>query len=170
LLDDIIEEKLFNPTSVCIALVAGGILMLGTEYWKKRSGKEQSELSLHELSISKCLMIGFLQCIAMWPGTSRSMMTIVGGYYAGLRPALAAEFSFLLGLITLSAASGYKALTMGKALLILNAGPLLFGIIVATISAALAVKFLVHVLTRYGLSAFAYYRIVLAGGILLALS
>tara|TARA_B100000989_G_C19235648_1_gene341830 strand:- start:205 stop:501 length:297 start_codon:yes stop_codon:yes gene_type:complete len=98
------------------------------------------------------------------------MMTIVGGYYAGLRPALAAEFSFLLGLITLSAASGYKALTMGKALLILNAGPLLFGIIVATISAALAVKFLVHVLTRYGLSAFAYYRIVLAGGILLALS
>ena len=169
LIADIIEEYLFNPLSVCIALVAGAFLMLVTESWRKLTQPHTSGPGpdLHELSVKQSLMIGLLQCVSMWPGTSRSMMTIVGGYFAGLRPARAAEFSFLLGLITLSAASGYKALTAGKALLTLNVGPLLFGILIATIAAAFAVKFLVSILTRYGLAPFAYYRILLATAIVL---
>ncbi len=169
LLADLIEEYLFNPLSVCIALVAGAFLMLVTESWRKLTQPHATGPGpdLHELSVKQSVMIGLLQCVSMWPGTSRSMMTIVGGYFAGLRPARAAEFSFLLGLITLSAASGYKALTAGKALLTLNVGPLIFGIVIATIAAAIAVKFLVHILTRYGLAPFAYYRILLATAIVL---
>lgn len=169
LLADIIEEYLFNPASVCIALAAGAFLMMVTEFWRKLTQHESDALGpdLHELSLKQSVMIGLLQCISMWPGTSRSMMSIVGGYFAGLRPARAAEFSFLLGLITLSAASGYKALTAGKALLTLNVGPLIFGIAVATIAAAIAVKFLVHILNRHGLAPFAYYRIILATAIVL---
>ncbi|MGE9297056.1 MAG: undecaprenyl-diphosphate phosphatase, partial [Puniceicoccales bacterium] len=119
LLDDFIESKLFNPLSVAIALIFGAFLMLGVESWRKRKGtpSDSEGPDLHEISVGKSLIIGFLQCIAMWPGTSRSMMTIVGGYVVGFTPKRAAEFSFLLGLITLTAASGYKALTLGPVML-----------------------------------------------------
>jgi undecaprenyl-diphosphatase len=118
---------------------------------------------LAQLTVGKSVMIGFFQCFAMWPGTSRSMATIVGGYIAGLSPAHAAEFSFLLGLITLSAASAYKCLTDGSEMLAaLNIGPVLVGCIVAFISAALAVKWLVGYLSKHGLALFAWYRIALA--------
>ncbi|MEC7609876.1 MAG: undecaprenyl-diphosphate phosphatase, partial [Verrucomicrobiota bacterium] len=92
-----------------------------------------------------------------------SMMTIIGGYLVGLSPVRAAEFSFLLGLITLSAASAYKMIQVGP--LIVQAvpiGPVLLGIFVAAISAAIAVRWLVSFLTKYGLSLFAWYRIALA--------
>jgi undecaprenyl-diphosphatase len=96
------------------------------------------------------------------------MMTIVGGYLVGLSPVRAAEFSFLLGLITLSAASAYKALSVGPQILqTVPLGPLLLGILVAAVSAALAVKWLVSFLTRHGLSLFAWYRLGLAALVLL---
>lgn len=161
LLDDIIEHYLFNPTSVMVALVGGAGLMLWVERRRHAQGVSEG-LDLHELSLSACLMIGFLQCVAMWPGTSRSMMTIVGGYLAGLRPSRAAEFSFLLGLITLSAASGYKLVSSWEALRTLNVGAAFFGIVVATIAAALSVKWLVGYLSQHGLALFAWYRIGLA--------
>jgi len=169
LLDDFIESKLFNPLSVAIALIAGAVLMLGVEAWRKRRGQTGpgEGPDLHELSIRQALVIGFLQCVAMWPGTSRSMMTIVGGYLVGFSPKRAAEFSFLLGLITLTAASGYKAVTLGPAMLqAIDPGPALFGILVAWISAALAVKWLVAYLSKHGLALFAWYRLALAGGVL----
>jgi len=165
LLDDFIESKLFNPPSVALALIAGGILMLVVERWRKRKSGPVGEVGpdLHEISVKQSLIIGFLQCIAMWPGTSRSMMTIVGGYVVGFSPRRAAEFSFLLGLITLTAASGYKAITLGPVMLkALDPGPALFGIAVAWISAALAVKWLVAYLSNHGLAAFAWYRFALA--------
>lgn len=91
------------------------------------------------------------------------MMTIIGGYAVGLKPADAARFSFLLGLATLSAASIFKMYTDGASILrAISAGPLLFGIIVAFVSAALTVKWLVGFLNRRGLAPFAYYRIILA--------
>jgi undecaprenyl-diphosphatase len=165
LLDEWIESMLFAPLPIAIALAAGGLLMLAVESWRKHQLPEQDDIvDLHTLGIKQSLFIGLLQCVAMWPGTSRSMMTIVGGYIAGLSPAKAAEFSFLLGLITLSAAAGYKTVTSGPALyLAIDMGPMLLGIFVAFVSAAIAVKWLVRYLTRHGLALFAWYRFVLAG-------
>lgn len=170
LLDDFIENVLAGTIPVVIALIAGGILMLVVDRWHKNKHPGETVAhetahcpDLHELSIPKCLTVGFLQCVAMWPGTSRSMMTIVGGYLIGLSPVRAAEFSFLLGLVTLSAASVYKAISVGPYIVqTLSIGPILIGLVVATISAMLAVKWLVNFLNKHGLSVFAWYRIGLA--------
>lgn len=164
LLDDWIESMLFAPLPIAIALAGGGLLMLAVESWRKHQLPDANNIiKLHSLGIRQCLFIGFMQCFAMWPGTSRSMMTIVGGYMVGLNPARSAEFSFLLGLITLSAAAGYKTVSSGPELfLAIEIGPLLLGIFVAFISAALAIKWLVAYLTRHGLSIFAWYRFALA--------
>ena len=168
LLNDLIESALGNNTfAVAGALIVGAFVMLIVERWrhhgKKGAVPPEDGPGLEQLTVGKSVMIGFFQCFAMWPGTSRSMATIVGGYLAGLSPAHAAEFSFLLGLITLSAASAYKFLTDGSEMLAaLNIGPVLVGCIVAFISAALAVKWLVGYLSKHGLALFAWYRIALA--------
>lgn len=165
---DLIESYLFGLAPVAAALFAGGVLMLFVERWKKRKllnpdPKSESEMDLSDLSIRQCLVIGLLQCVAMWPGTSRSMMTIVGGYAVGLKPIRAAEFSFLLGLVTLTAASAYKTLLIGGAMLrALSIGPILFGLLMASISAFLAVRWMISYLTSRGLGIFAYYRFVIA--------
>jgi undecaprenyl-diphosphatase len=94
---------------------------------------------------------------------SRSMVTIVGGYLAGLNPARAAEFSFLVGLPTLAGAALLKGWQSGPAMIeVFGWNHVLLGIVVAAVSAAVAVKFLVHFLTRHGLALFAYYRLVMA--------
>ena len=102
----------------------------------------------------------------MIPGTSRSMMTILGGYIAGMDAKNSATFSFLLGLITLSAASVYKFAKDGEAMLnSLSSAPLLVGLLVAFISSAVAVKWLVGFLTKHGLIPFAIYRFILAASL-----
>lgn len=175
LLDDLIEARLGNNTqAVAAALVVGGLVMLVVESWRKRKQRLGADTEagpeLHELSLRQCACIGLIQCLAMWPGTSRSMATIVGGYLAGLSPKRAAEFSFLLGLITLSAASGYKLVFDGRQMVAaLEPGPVLLGGIVAFISAALAVKWLIGFLSRHGLAPFAWYRFALAVPVLLFL-
>ena len=109
------------------------------------------------------LTIGLLQCVAMCPGTSRSMMTIVGGYLVGLERKYAAEFSFLLGLVTLTAAAGYKTITKWETMSShLTIGPVLMGCLVAGVSAAFSVVWLVGYLSRNGLGVFVIYRIILS--------
>ena len=175
LLDDWIEAKLGNNIrAVAGALIVGAVVMLIVEKWRKRRQKgaidPEDGPGIHDLSIRQSVMIGFFQCLAMWPGTSRSMATIVGGYLAGLSPKNAAEFSFLLGLITLSAASGYKMVTDGSQMIrALEFGPVIVGCLVAFISAALAVKWLVSYLSRHGLALFAWYRIILAITVLIVI-
>ncbi len=168
LLESWIDRHLFESWPVIVALFAGGLLILAVEAWRKRRpGAEPAGPDLHELSLRQSLMIGLLQCVAMWPGTSRSMMTIVGGYLAGLSPRRAAEFSFLLGLITLSAASLYKGLKTGPAMLeVFSLGPLLVGVFMAAVSAAIAVKWMIDYLGRHGLGIFAWYRMGLALAVL----
>ncbi|MEX2579218.1 MAG: undecaprenyl-diphosphate phosphatase [Verrucomicrobiales bacterium] len=170
LLDDWIESKLGdNIPAVAGALIVGAFVMLAVEHWRKRRRGTSGPIDphagpeLHELPVSRAVMIGIFQCFAMWPGTSRSMATIVGGYVAGLSPARSAEFSFLLGLITLTAASGYKFVFDGADMVAaLSPGPVLVGCLVAFVSAALAVKWLVGYLSKHGLALFAWYRIALA--------
>lgn len=168
LFNDWIESKLFGPAPVALALALGAPLMLGVEKWRKRklSSPElasKPDMELHEITPSKALFVGLMQCVAMWPGTSRSMMTITGGYLIGLSPAQSARFSFLLGLITLSAATGFTLVKHGREMAgALDAGPALVGIAVATVTAALSVRWLVDFLSRRGLAPFAYYRIIAA--------
>ena len=171
-LNDWIEKQLGdNFIAIALALFLGGIVMLITEKKRKKapSDRPQSKLeNLDQLNFKQAFSVGLAQCLALWPGMSRSMVTIIGGYWVGLSPQKAAEFSFLLGLITLSAASAYKVLTDGAILTqTMPIQPMLLGILVAFISAIYAIRFLVNCLTRYGLTPFAWYRIVFSFVILL---
>lgn len=165
-----ISAHLFSARVVAAAFALGAVIMLAAERWRQRHGPgaiTSAGPEISELSWRQSLLIGVWQCLSLWPGMSRSMTTIVGGYQAGLRPSRAAEFSFLLGLMTLTAASGYKAVGHYAELrAALPLGPLAVGLLVATVSAFVAVRWFVGWLTRYGLSAFAWYRLAAAGVIL----
>jgi undecaprenyl-diphosphatase len=166
LLDDWIDTHLFSVGAVIVAQVGGALLMFYVEAWRKRRAQAPSSAPLSDLTPKKAAAIGLLQTVAMWPGTSRSMMTIVGGYFVGLDPRRAAEFSFLLGFVTLTAASIYKGYKSGAAMIqVFGWSNVILGAIVAAITAAICVRFLVHWLTRHGLGLFAWYRLALAGAL-----
>ncbi len=163
--DDWIDAHLMSEATVILALLVGAGLMLYVERWRRKRAVKPGavEQSISDLTPLAALKIGFWQCLAMWPGMSRSMTTIVGGYFVGLEPRRAAEFSFLLGFVTLSAASIYKALKSGTAMIqVFGWSNVTLGAVVAAVTAAVCVRFLVHWLTRHGLAVFAWYRIVVA--------
>ena len=171
LLDDLIEAVLFKPWPVITALAVGGLLLIGMKRWQDRvfaaaDGDDDDAharfTDIEHLTWKQALLVGMLQCVAMIPGTSRSMMTIVGGMLVGLRPKHAAEFSFLLGLPTLGGACVYKAMKSGDEIAALGAVTIAVGIAVATVSAAFAVKWLVGYLAKHGMALFGWYRIALA--------
>jgi undecaprenyl-diphosphatase len=163
---DWIDAHLFSVGAVIIAQVAGALLMFYAEFWLRRRATPPTAQPLSELTPTKAATIGALQCAAMWPGTSRSMMTIVGGYFVGLDPRRSAEFSFLLGFITLSAASVYKGYRSGSAMIqVFGWSNVILGAVVAAITAAICVRFLVHWLTRHGLGIFAWYRLAVAAAL-----
>lgn len=185
LLDDAIEAALFRPVPVLVALAVGGVWMIWLDRWHaRRTGGSTSAdegLTIDDLSVRRALLIGLLQCVAMIPGTSRSMMTIAGGVMVGMQRKAAAEFSFLLGLPTLGAACVFKlaknlhesSAPDGPPNLFEQLGwmPVLVGVSVATVSAAFAVRWLVGFLTRHGLAPFGWYRLVVAavlGGLVAA--
>lgn len=163
-LNDWISNHLFSVPAVIGAQAAGAFLMFWAENWRrKNTGIGYSRNDPSDLTPRKAIAIGFAQCAALWPGTSRSMVTIVGGYLAGLSPVKAAEFSFLVGLPVLAGAALLKTIKSGAAMVeVFGWANLLLGGFVAAISAALAVKFLVAFLSRNGLGFFAYYRLILA--------
>ena len=157
ILDDTIEATLFRPVPVLAALAIGGVIML--KLGKGRANSSDTDPA--DLPLRAALLIGLAQCIAMWPGTSRSMVTLAAGVALGLRPARAAEFSFLLGLPTLGGACVYKLVKDGDTVLALGTPSLVVGILVATVSAAFAVRWLVGFLTNRGLAPFGWYRLAL---------
>lgn len=173
LLKDWIEATLFFTVPVLAALAVGGVVMIVIGRWQRKffHGDEHatpadvhSFVDIEHLTWRRALLIGLLQCLALWPGTSRSMVTIVGGMLVGMKPRQAAEFSFLLGLPTLGGAcvySGWKNFSHAGPNMIdtLGASALVIGLIVATISAAIAVKWLVAFLSRHGLAVFGWYRL-----------
>ncbi len=182
-LDDRIEALLFSPVPVLGALAAGGVVLIATGPWLRRI-REQDEgppldpsldrRSLESLTVGRAALVGAFQVVAMWPGTSRSMMTILGGLATGLRPKDAAEFSFLLGLPTLGGACVFKAVKAtlrhdgGAAGFLADLGgvlPVAVGLLVSTLTAAVAVRWLVGYLTRRGLALFGWWRLILSAAL-----
>lgn len=167
LFSDKIDEMLESVTVVAVMLVVGGVFMLFCDKIFNRGSDET------KLTERRALYIGLFQCIAMIPGVSRSMATIVGGMAQKLTRKAAAEFSFFLAVPTMCAASGYKMLKLllsdeGLQLLTNNLGVLIIGNIVAFVVALLAMKWFVAFLTKYGFKVFGIYRII-AGGLILVL-
>jgi undecaprenyl-diphosphatase len=167
LLRHAIKEYLFHPIPVLGALLAGGLWMI----WLDRSRSPTHGASLESLTLQGALAIGLFQCASLWPGTSRSMMTIAGGMLIGLRARDSAEFSFLLGVPTLGAACVWELLQnllhasrdhTPNLFEVLGVGACAIGFAVAAIAAALAVRWLVGFLGRHGLAPFGWYRIALS--------
>jgi undecaprenyl-diphosphatase len=147
------------------AWFVGGVAILAVAWFKRggASGERSTGLTLADITPRIALTIGILQCVAMWPGTSRSLMTIVGGLLCGLSMMAAVEFSFLLGMVSLTAAAGYKFLKNHEVLFNnYGFGSMALATFAAWLSAFLAVKWMVSYLQRRGLQIFGYYRIGLA--------
>ena len=172
----VIKDNLFNAWTIVIAWAIGGVAILAVAFWKKgKSGDEHKGSDLDALSWRMALTIGFIQCIAMMPGTSRSLVTIVGGVLVGMHIAAAVEFSFLLGVVTLLAATVYEAfLEVGTAangeeimmavLMYQEYGlvSMMIGMFAAWISAVIAIKWMVSYLKKHGMRVFGVYRIAVA--------
>jgi undecaprenyl-diphosphatase len=140
-------------------LVGGAIILLADRRLRSASSERRG---LSGLTWRMAVGIGLAQCVAMWPGFSRSLATILGGLLVGLGMEAAVEFSFLLGLITLSASTALDALKHGHAILsAYGIGMPVLGFIAAGLSAAAAVKWMVSYLQRHGMAVFGYYRLAL---------
>ena len=163
LFNKIIKEHLQYPGPVIGALAVGGLCMIYFDRTSRAQFARQHGKSLGEITIVTAVAIGLFQSIAMWPGTSRSMMTIMGGMLLGLNPIASAEFSFLLGLPTLLAATLFKSLKEGHVLMAnVSVSSMAIGLVVAGFSALLAVRGFVSWLNKHGLAPFGYYRIAIA--------
>ena len=185
LLSHWIKAHLFGMWPVIAAWIIGGIGILAVARWRKSNPPRGGGKELKDLTWQLALIIGLLQCVAMCPGTSRSLMTICGGLLVGLSIRAAVEYSFLLGVLTLTAATAkdavgkvkdldpvYNSLFGGTKLMLHEYGalPMIIGIVAAAVSAAIAVKWLVSYLQSHGLSVFGWYRIALGlviGGLIL---
>ena len=169
LLEKPIKKYLFGGDAwglwpVVAAWFVGGMAILAVSFVRRRRGASPTTgFDLEQLTIRMALIVGFAQCIAMWPGVSRSLITIVGGVLVGLSLPAAVELSFLLGVITLTAATAYDALKHGAEMLATyGATPLLICFGAAWLSAVLAVKWMVGYLKSHGMEIFGWYRVALA--------
>lgn len=165
--NDFIESNLDNVMLVAVMLIVGGVFMLFCDRLFSHSSKQTP------MTLKRAFLIGCFQCISMIPGVSRSMATIVGGMAQKLTRKAAAEFSFFLAVPTMFGATclelyklmshdGGNVLTQGD-----NLSLLLVGCVVAFIVAALAIKFFINYVAKYGFVAFGWYRIIVGAAILI---
>ena len=152
-----IEAHLFGPVTVAGALVVGGAVMLVIEH----SVKAYQITAVEEVGLRAAWWVGVAQCFSLFPGVSRSAATIMGGLLVGMDRRTATEFSFLLALPTMIAATGYK-IVKSRALLF-KEDPLLFpvGLAVAFLTGLLVVAGFLRYIQQHTFKPFAYYRIVL---------
>lgn len=152
---DFVKARLFTPTTVAWALTVGGFAILIAEKLQTKATKR----SLDALSWRQALGIGLFQTLSLWPGTSRSAATIVGGLLLGLDRKAAAEFSFLIAVPTMMAATGYETLKMASTFSAEELGQFAAGFIVSFIVAAASITGFIRFLSRWSLAPFAWYRI-----------
>ena len=157
-----IKDRLFGVWPVIVAWIIGGVVILVFA----RRLQERSRLHgvpLESLTIRAALLIGVAQCFALWPGTSRSLVTILAALVVGLSLPAAVEFSFLLGLLTLGAATAYDGLKHGKEMIdTYGLFHPLVGFVVAFVAAVVAIRWMVTYIGRHGLELFGWYRLAIA--------
>jgi undecaprenyl-diphosphatase len=175
LFDDKIEEVLESPLPIAITLIIGGVVLLVIDKFFQKSAIEKEE----DISNKKAITIGFWQCLAMMPGTSRSAASIIGGMQQGLTRKMAAEFSFFLAVPTMLAVTAYSIFVKdwdyngveqkGFEMIMSSSSNMInfvVGNIIAFIVAALAIKFFIGFIQKYGFKVWGWYRIIV--GIALA--
>jgi len=155
-----IEKHLLYVYPVIAAWIVGAIVIFvfGDRFSSSTPGS-----ALESITMRQALIIGAAQCLALWPGTSRSLVTILAALLVGMTLAAAVEFSFLLGLLTVSAATAYGLLRHGSELVDAYGwiNPLI-GVVVGFVSALIAVRWMVTYLQRHSLAIFGWYRLVAA--------
>lgn len=162
---DFIKAYLFNPIVVSISLIIGGVILIWID--NKVMNTESETDSLENIPYKNAFYIGLMQCLSMIPGTSRAAATIIGGVFNKLNKKQATEFSFLLAIPTMFAATGYDLLktpaNFDKPEIIM----LIIGLVFAFISAWFAVKIFLKIVENYGFKYFGYYRIIIGSIFLL---
>jgi undecaprenyl-diphosphatase len=158
-----LERLLDHILVVAMTLFLGGIVLIGFD--KKA---EKPRLTIETMPYKLAILIGVIQSLAMIPGVSRSAATIIGGLGIGLSRKEATEYSFFLGVPTLMAAGLYKGYKAWPEFTSAQVTTLTVGTLLSFIFAMVSIKFLLHILSRYGLSHFGWYRIVLGGCLLAA--
>lgn len=169
LFDDKIEEVLESPLPIAITLIIGGVVLLVIDKFFQKSAIEKEE----NISNKKAITIGFWQCLAMMPGTSRSAASIIGGMQQGLTRKMAAEFSFFLAVPTMLAVTAYSIFVKdwdyngveqkGFEMIMSSSSNMInfiIGNIIAFMVAALAIKFFIGFIQKYGFKIWGWYRII----------
>lgn len=158
-----IEDVLFKPIPVALALVVGGFIIL----WAEKRKHVERIATVDEIKPADAAKVGVIQVLALIPGTSRSAATILGGLFMGLSRRAATEFSFFIAIPTLLGATAYELWKARHTLTSDLAGPIALSSVIAFISALISIRFLLRFLRTHSFSVFAWYRIVF-GSIVLA--
>ena len=153
-----IKQYLFNPASVCLSLTVGALCMIFAERRKVRP----VYITLDDVTPKLALGVGLFQCLALWPGFSRSASTIMGGMMLGAKRGMAAEYSFVAAVPIMVAATGYDLLKSWHLFTTADIPFFAIGIVGSFVAALAAVKIFVALLGRITLVPFAIYRLILA--------
>lgn len=161
-----IDKAFENVLIIALFLFIGGVVLLFIDKWFVKNDLDNEE----KITFSKAFKIGFFQCLAIFPGVSRSGASIIGGMTQKLTRKNAAEFSFFLAVPTMFAATGLKLYAFYKEGLPLNSDKLsllVFGNVIAFIVGIIAIKFFIEFLNKYGFKVFGWYRIIIGGAIII---
>ena len=159
--DDIFTALFYNPTCIAIALIVFGIAFIVVENWNKGKREKEKETS-SQITYKDAIIIGLFQLLAaIFPGTSRSGATIIGGLLIGLSRPNAAEFTFYLAIPTMLGASLLKIVKFGLGFTGIELAVLLVGTIVSFLISIFVIKFLMSYIKKHDFKVFGYYRIIL---------
>jgi undecaprenyl-diphosphatase len=156
-----IKARLFHPVPVALAFIAGGLIIL----WIERRGRAASAVparvnSVDDMTALDALKVGFIQCAALIPGTSRSGATIIGAMWLGFSRKAATEFSFFLGIPTLMGAGAYSVLKQRHLLSASDIPTFAIGLVVSFFAALVCIRWLIRYVSSHDFTVFAWYRIV----------
>ena len=175
LLGSAVKKHLFSPVPVALAFIVGGVLILWIEARHKRlygamdlAGSRRARVeTVDDMTVADALKVGLLQCLALIPGTSRSGATIMGALVLGFSRKAATEFSFFLGIPTLVGAGAYSVWKQRDLLSMADVPMFGVGTVMAFFSALLCIRWLIRYVSTHDFTAFAWYRIVFGGIVLL---